>query len=81
LVPGERGVQAWRFGSEHASNWEPGIYSVVRFSLIPEGGATRFVIDHAAVPAGWHDHVSTDYPNLYQGPLARYFGGKAPKGA
>ncbi|MBV8718466.1 MAG: SRPBCC domain-containing protein [Chloroflexi bacterium] len=31
LVPGERVVQAWRFGTEHPSEWEPGVYSTVRF--------------------------------------------------
>jgi uncharacterized protein YndB with AHSA1/START domain len=72
LVPGERVVQAWRFGSAHPSEWEPGIYSIVRFTLVAEGQATRFVIDHT-VPAEWHDHLSTGYPMFYQEPLARYF--------
>ncbi len=47
LVPGERVVQAWRFGGEHESAWEPGVYSIVRFTLRPEGTGTRLVIDHA----------------------------------
>jgi uncharacterized protein YndB with AHSA1/START domain len=73
LVPGERVVQAWRFGTEHPSSWEPGIYSVVRFTLAPEGSGTRFVIDHDGIPPEWHDHISTNYPSFYQEPLKRYF--------
>jgi Activator of Hsp90 ATPase homolog 1-like protein len=41
LVPGERVVQAWRFGGAHPDAWEPGVYSIVRFALRPEGDATR----------------------------------------
>jgi uncharacterized protein YndB with AHSA1/START domain len=40
LVPGERVVQAWRFGSGHPDAWEPRVYSIVRFTLRPEGDAT-----------------------------------------
>jgi activator of HSP90 ATPase len=73
LVPGERVVQAWRFGSAHPDAWEPGIYSIVRFTLRAEGAATRFVIDHIAIPPEWQDHIETGYPIFYQEPLARYF--------
>jgi uncharacterized protein YndB with AHSA1/START domain len=38
LVPGERIVQTWRFPV-----WEPGTYSIVRFTLVTEGGGTRRV--------------------------------------
>jgi uncharacterized protein YndB with AHSA1/START domain len=33
LVPGQRIVQAWRFGATHPSEWDAGVYSVVRFTL------------------------------------------------
>ena len=74
LVPGERVVQAWRFGSTHPDAWEPGVYSIVRFTLRPEDDATRFVIDHDGIPPEWQDHIQTGYPTFYQSPLARYFG-------
>jgi activator of HSP90 ATPase len=74
LVPGERVVQAWRFGSAHPDAWEPGVYSIVRFTLRPEGDATRFVIDHDGVPPEWEDHLQSGYPIFYEGPIARYFG-------
>jgi activator of HSP90 ATPase len=75
LVPGERVVQAWRFGSAHPDAWEPGLYSIVRFTLRPKGDATRFVIDHDGIPPKWQAQIQSGYPTFYQGPLARYFGG------
>jgi uncharacterized protein YndB with AHSA1/START domain len=73
LVPGQRVVQAWRFSAAHPEPWDPGVYSIVRFTLTGEQGGTRFVIDHAAVPPEWHDHISAGYPSFYQQPLERYF--------
>ena len=73
LVPGQRIVQAWRFGAAHPSPWDAGVYSVVRFTLSGQEDGTRFSIDHAGVPPEWHDHISTGYPNFYQQPLERYF--------
>jgi uncharacterized protein YndB with AHSA1/START domain len=75
LVPGERVVQAWRFGSAHPDTWEPGVYSIVRFTLRPEGEATRLVIDHNGIPPEWQDHIESGYPMFYEAPLVRYFGG------
>jgi len=73
LVPGQRIVQAWRFGAAHPSCWDAGVYSVVRFTLSGQEDCTRFVIDHVGVPPEWHDHISSGYPNFYQQPLERYF--------
>jgi activator of HSP90 ATPase len=74
LVPGERVVQAWRFGSAHPDVWEPGVYSIVRFTLRPEGDGTRLVIDHGAIPPEWEDHIEGGYPTFYRDPMMRYFG-------
>ncbi|MGH3627376.1 MAG: SRPBCC domain-containing protein [Sciscionella sp.] len=73
LVPGRRIVQAWRFGANHPSCWDAGLYSIVRFTLSGQGDGTRFVIDHTAVPPQWHEHISGGYPDCYQQPLERYF--------
>jgi len=73
LVPGERVVQAWRFGGAHPDAWAAGVYSIVRFTLRPEGDATKFVIDHDGIPPQWQDHIQSGYPTFYQGPLNRYF--------
>jgi activator of HSP90 ATPase len=76
LVPGERVVQAWRFGAEHPDAWPPGAYSVVRFRLEPEGEATRLVIDHAAIPHEWEEHIESGYPAFYRDPLIEFFAGE-----
>jgi uncharacterized protein YndB with AHSA1/START domain len=73
LVPGQRVVQAWRFGTAHPSPWEPGVYSTVRFAIEPAGEGTRLVIDHAGIPAEWIEHISLGYPTFYQDPIARFF--------
>jgi activator of HSP90 ATPase len=72
LAPGRRVVQAWRFGGNHPDVWEAGVYSVVRFTLHPEGAATKFVIDHDGIPSEWHEHIESNYPTFYQEPLSRY---------
>jgi uncharacterized protein YndB with AHSA1/START domain len=59
LVPNVRVVQAWR-----AANWDPGVYSIVKFELVKQGAATKIVFDHTGFPkgagkglaAGWHKH-------------------------
>jgi uncharacterized protein YndB with AHSA1/START domain len=74
LVPGGRIVQAWR-----GADWGPGVYSLVRFTLTPEGKGTKLVVDHDAYPEGkspqypsWHEHLSTNWPVFYFEPLAKY---------
>jgi activator of HSP90 ATPase len=73
LVPGERVVQAWRAGAAHPEPWGPGVYSIVRYSLAPHGAATRFVIDHDAIPPHEEERLAGAYPTFYQDPLAAYF--------
>jgi uncharacterized protein YndB with AHSA1/START domain len=74
LVPGQRIVQAWR-----GADWGPGVYSLVRFTLTPEGNGTKLVVDHDAYPEGkspmypsWHEHLSTNWPVFYFEPFAKY---------
>jgi uncharacterized protein YndB with AHSA1/START domain len=77
LVPGERIVQAWRFPV-----WEPGVYSIVRFTVTAEGAGTRLVIDQDGEPdeldglgchRTWHDHLDANWPTFYLTPLAEHF--------
>ncbi len=68
LVPGERIVQTWRFPV-----WEPGTYSIVRFTLVAEDGGTRLVLDQHGEPDDWHDHVDTNWPTFYLTPLTTHF--------
>jgi activator of HSP90 ATPase len=74
LVPGQRIVQAWR-GCE----WDPGVYSMVRFTMTPQGEGTRLAVDQDAYPEGesprypsWHEHLSTNWPVFYFEPFAKY---------
>lgn len=74
LVPGRRVVQAWR-----GSNWEPGVFSLVRFTLTPENDGTKLIVDHDAYPEGaspmypsWHEHLSANWPVFYFEPFAKY---------
>jgi activator of HSP90 ATPase len=69
LVSGQRIVQAWR-----PTDWEAGVYSIVRFELKPRGPEATVVLDHSGFPAGdassldkgWHEH--------YLDTLKKYFG-------
>lgn len=70
LVPNERIVQAWRF-----ADWEPGLYSVVRFTLAPDGDETKLVVDHDGYPAELHDHLDTNWGPFYFEPMTAHFGG------
>jgi activator of HSP90 ATPase len=72
LVPGERIVQAWRFPA-----WEPGAYSVVKFSLASEGDGTRLVIDQHGEPVDWHDHLDANWPTFYLNPLTKHFSARS----
>jgi activator of HSP90 ATPase len=66
LAPGQRVVQAWRAG-----NWEPGVYSMARFELKPEGQGTRLVFDHTGYPEGQGEHLSAGWEANYWAPLRK----------
>jgi activator of HSP90 ATPase len=68
LVPNERIVQAWRF-----PQWEPGTYSIVRFTMVPDNGGTRLILDQDGEPDDWHDHIQANWPTFYFNPLSRHF--------
>jgi uncharacterized protein YndB with AHSA1/START domain len=67
LVPGERIVQAWR-----PQPWPAGHYSLVRFSLVPDGKGTKLVLDHSGYPEEQHGHLSAGWTANYFEPLAKY---------
>ena len=65
--PGERLVQAWR-----VKTWEPGLYSIVRFELRPEGGTTRVVLEHTGFPDGQGEHLDKGWHANYWEPLKKH---------
>jgi uncharacterized protein YndB with AHSA1/START domain len=74
LVPGQRIVQTRR-----GIDWDPGIYSLVRFTLTREGVGTKLVVDHDAYPErkspifpSWHEHLFTNWPVFHFEPFAKY---------
>ena len=68
LVPKERIVQAWR-----PANWEPGVYTLVRFELNELGPQTRIVLDHTGFPEQNFRHLNSGWYTHYWEPLKKYF--------
>jgi uncharacterized protein YndB with AHSA1/START domain len=68
LVPGARVVQAWR-----VKMWEPGVYSLVRFTLTAEGKGTKVVLDHSSFPEAQQEHLAAGWAANYWEPLTKYF--------
>jgi activator of HSP90 ATPase len=69
LVSGTRIVQAWRSGS-----WDPGLYSIAHFALLPEGASTRLVFDHTGFPNAAADSLAKGWHENYWEPLAKFLG-------
>ena len=67
LAPNQLIVQAWR-----EISWDPGIYSVARFQLKPEGSATRLIFDHTGFPVGNGEHLAIGWNAHYWEPLAKF---------
>ena len=67
LVPDTRIVQAWR-----VVNWDPGVYSMVKFELVEQGTGTRIVFDHTGFPKGDAEHLATGWKAHYWEPLAKF---------
>ena len=69
LVRDARVVQAWR-----AKPWQPGVYSVVKFTLAADGGGTRVVLEHTGFPAEQEQHLSAGWGANYWEPMKKYLG-------
>ncbi len=67
LVRNERIVQAWR-----VRTWAPGLYSIARFELTPEGGGTRVEFDHVGFPNENRHHLDSGWHANYWEPLKRH---------
>lgn len=67
LVPNERIVQAWR-----VVDWNPGVYSIVKFVLTEQDSGTKLVFDHAGFPDGKGQHLADGWKANYWEPLERY---------
>jgi activator of HSP90 ATPase len=67
LVPDKRIVQAWRPG-----DWEPGVYSLVKFELGEKGSATVLILDHTGFPEGSFRHLDSGWYLRYWEPLKKF---------
>jgi activator of HSP90 ATPase len=66
LVPDELIVQAWR-----VRNWPRGVYSIARFELSEQAGATKIVFDHTGFPKGDAEHLASGWQEHYWDPLTK----------
>lgn len=68
ILPSQRLVQAWRVG-----NWEPGIYSIVKFEFekVSET-ATKLTFDHTGYPEEHKAHLDQGWHDRYWEPLKSY---------
>jgi activator of HSP90 ATPase len=67
LVANQRIVQAWR-----PAYWDPGIYSIVKFELKPQGSGTIVVLDHKGFPEGDFDSLDSGWHAHYWEPLKKF---------
>jgi activator of HSP90 ATPase len=67
LVPNQRIVQAWR-----PANWDPGVYSIVKFELKEHGSQTKVVLDHTGFPEGAFRHLASGWYERYWEPLKKF---------
>ena len=67
LVANERIVQAWR-----VVDWNPGVYSIVKFELAEQSSGTKLVFDHTGFPEGKGQHLAHGWKANYWDPLGKY---------
>lgn len=66
LVPDVRLVQAWR-----PQDWQPGVYSIVKFELVERGAGTLLVFDQTGFPASDADQLVQGWQMNYWQPMAK----------
>jgi len=67
LIANERIVQAWR-----VIDWNPGVYSIVKFELSEQGSGTKLIFDHTGFPVGKAEHLAHGWKVNYWEPLEKY---------
>jgi activator of HSP90 ATPase len=67
LVPYQRIVQAWR-----VVDWNPGVYSIVKFEFTEQDSSTKIVFEHTGFPVGKAQHLAEGWKANYWEPLQRY---------
>ena len=67
LVPNQRIVQAWR-----PAFWDPGDYTLVKFTLGEQGSQTHLTLDHTGFHEGDFGHFDSGWKDHYWERLAKY---------
>ena len=68
ILPDKRLVQAWK-----VANWEPGVYSIVRFQLEEISDTeTKLIFDHIGFPEEQTAHLEQGWHNRYWEPMKKY---------
>jgi activator of HSP90 ATPase len=67
LEPSQRIVQAWR-----VVDWNPGVYSIVKFELVEQGANTKILFDHTGFPVGGAQHLAEGWTANYWEPLRKH---------
>ncbi len=68
LIRDRRIVQAWRV----VADFPPGVYSLVKIELAPDGPGTSLVLDHTGFPEGHFDHLNAGWEPRYWAPLRKF---------
>ena len=64
----------WRsghLGGWQFTDWAPAVYSIVRFTLAPDGDGTKLTVDQEGVPDESHEHVYVNRTGFYFDPVHR----------
>jgi activator of HSP90 ATPase len=67
LIPDQRIVQAWR-----PTDWDPGVYTLVKFELKDWSSQTKLILDHTGFPEGNFRHLDSGWYLRYWEPLRTY---------
>jgi len=67
LVPNQRIVQAWR-----PADWPAGVYSIVKFELVPHDSGTRIILDHAGFTEDKWEGLREGWQLHYWAPLRKF---------
>jgi activator of HSP90 ATPase len=67
LVPDQRIVQAWR-----PTDWDAGVYTLVKFELKDWATQTKLILDHTGFPEGNFRHFDSGWYLRYWEPLRKF---------
>jgi activator of HSP90 ATPase len=72
LIENRRIVQAWRI-----TDWDEGVWSIVRFELAKTKTGTMLVFDHTGIPEDARDGIDSGWTSHYWDPIKKYLAKKA----